>query len=249
MDIMPIPPMRKWYKEPRVLTLVVFAAIFLGVFGFLTFRTWYFYDQIQERGIEAVALDFSTRFTRGAESAVQAQAVPPKELKSSDDPSFGNPNSKLTIVEFADFECPYSREEASTFRELALKYKDQARFIYRDFPLDTIHKNARLAAEASECADEQDKFWQYHDKLYSSESLEKETLMNLAVQAGLDETRFKKCLEASTYRGEVQADYELGSRAGIRGTPTFFVNGVKIEGAIPKPIFERIIQEALSSDT
>lgn len=223
-------------------------AFLILVFGLVVLvgsRTAYFYWQIKSRGLEVTSLDFSQKFTLGGPAA--AGTIPlVADVATTDDPSFGKPRAKLTIVEFADFECPYSKESSSVVRELSLKYKDQINFIYRDFPLDTIHKYARASAIAAECAAQQGKFWQYHDKLFAaSPTLDEETLQTAALQVGLDQEIFSSCLTRRDIQDEVQADYEDGLRAGIRGTPTFFVNGVRVEGAIPKNIFEEIIQKSL----
>lgn len=245
MEIMPIPPKKHWYTTFWGAPLLAFLILVAGLVVLLGSRTAYFYWQIKTRGLEAVSLDFSQKFTPGS-LAVSAAVPLVADAATSDDPSFGNPRAKLTIVEFADFECPYSKESSSVVRELALKYKDQVNFIYRDFPLDTLHKYARPSAIAAECAAEQGKFWQYHDKLFAvSPALDEETLKTAALQAGLDQETFSICLRRRDIQDEVQADYEDGLRVGIRGTPTFFVNGVRIEGAIPKNIFEEIIQKSL----
>lgn len=242
---MPIPPKKHWYTTFWGAPLLGFLILVAGLVVLLGSRTAYFYWQIKTRGLEAVSLDFSQKFTPGG-LAVSAAVPLVADTTTSDDPSFGNPRANLTIVEFADFECPYSKESSSVVRELALKYKNQVNFIYRDFPLDTIHKYARPSAIAAECAAKQGKFWQYHDKLFAaSPALDEETLKTAALQVGLDQEIFSECLKRRDIKDEVQTDYEDGLRAGIRGTPTFFVNGVRVEGAIPKNIFEEIIQKSL----
>lgn len=247
MEIMQIPPKKHWYGTLWGASLLVFLLFVIGLVVLLGSRTAYFYWQIKTRGLEATSLDFSRKFTPGG-LAVSAAASLVADTVTSDDPSFGNPRANLTIVEFADFECPYSKESSSVVRELALKYKDQVKFVYRDFPLDTLHKYARPSAIAAECAAEQGKFWQYHDKLFAvSPALDEEALKTAALQAGLDQEIFSECLARRDIQDEVQADYEDGLRVGIRGTPTFFVNGVRVEGAIPKNIFEQIIQTGLRS--
>jgi len=246
MEIMQISQKRHWYISPWGWPFLIIGVLLGGLLVLIGSRTAYYYWQIKTRGLEAMSLDFSQKLTLGGpiSSAVALPLV--ADTVSSDDPSFGNPRAKLTIVEFADFQCPYSKESSRVVRELALKYKDKINLIFRDFPLDTINKYARSSAEAAECAAEQGKFWPFHDKLFAmSPALDADSLKTAAIQAGLDEKIFSTCLGRPDIKKEVQVDYEDGLGAGIRGTPTFFINGVKVEGAIPKNIFEQIIQREL----
>jgi protein-disulfide isomerase len=164
------------------------------------------------------------------------------DLATDDDPSLGSPDATLTIVEFADFGCPYSREVSYAIRRLASVYENDLRYVYRDFPLEDLHPQALVAAEAGECADAQDRFWAFHDQLYQHQSdLSREALVAYAAGVGLDVDLFESCLDSGRYVAEVQADFAEGAAAGVYGTPTFFVNGVRIPGAIPEDVLEKII--------
>jgi protein-disulfide isomerase len=163
-------------------------------------------------------------------------------IVSTDDPALGRTDATLTIVEFADFECPFSREASLTMRELSLKYPERIHYIYRDFPISDTHPLAQKAAEAGECAAEQGQFWQYHDKLYANQSdLSSDRLNEFASELGLNTQAFESCLSSGRKRQEVLDDYQDGLAAGVRGTPTFFLNGTKVEGSIPKELFEQLI--------
>lgn len=168
---------------------------------------------------------------------------------SDDDPSLGNPEATVTIVEFGDFQCPFC---ARLFHETLPQIKEQyvktgkVRFVYRDFPLSSIHAMAQKAAEAAECADEQEKFWPYHDILYQrQQSLSIANLKTWASEIGLNSAQFDACLDSGKYTDEVQKDLSAGQLAGVTGTPATFVNGRLISGAVPFETFKAVIEEEL----
>ncbi len=127
-------------------------------------------------------------------------------------------------------------------------YGDEVRFVLRDFPLSS-HQHAQKAAEATECADDQDKFWQYHDLLFANQSaLDVASLKGYAAQLGLDTATFDDCLDTGKHTAEVQKDYQDGVAAGVTGTPGFFVNDVPIYGAKPFSEFQQAIDAALAGE-
>lgn len=228
-----------WYKKWwGVVLLAGGGAILLFVIyvGFLTTR---FYKQIRLGDIPA---EVQSRLT--SSSAIQT----PKNLKENlayavaDDPSFGNPNAPIQIVEFADFECPFSREESLVIRELTLRFPDKIHFVYRDFPLQDIHPHAFRAAEAANCAADQDKFWPMHDKLYQNANrLTDADIKRYALETGQNIAQFNACLDSRKYKAEIDQDYADGVAAGVKGTPTFFINGARVPGAIPLGLWEQIV--------
>lgn len=166
-----------------------------------------------------------------------------------DDAILGNPDAPVTLVEFGDFQCPFcKRLFDTTEKEVIEKYvkTGKVKLVYRDFPLSSIHAMAQKAAEASECADEQDKFWPYHDLLYGRQDrLSVENFKAWARELGLNGARFDSCLDTGKYEKEVQDDFRAGQQAGVSGTPASFVNGRIITGAVPFAQFEQIIEEEL----
>jgi protein-disulfide isomerase len=178
------------------------------------------------------------------------QQVVRYEVPVDDDPVLGPQNAAITIIEFSDYECPYCRRwHSDVFENLRDAYSDQVRFVYRDFPLSSIHPNALPAAEAANCANEQGAFWEFHDKLFSMEQgLGSEAYQQYASQLGLDESAFGECLESGRFRSEVQADYDFAAELGIRSTPTFFINGIAVVGAQPYEVFEQIIDKELAGE-
>jgi len=152
------------------------------------------------------------------------------EVEMDDDPVFGDKNAPVTIVSFEDFQCPYcGRAFEQTFPLIKKDYIDsgKVKYVYRDYPLP-FHPNAAPAAEASECAHEQGKYWEYHDKLYENQqSLGQELYLQLAEELKLDATKFRQCMDTGKYKQEVQNDFDYGSQAGVSGTPTFFALSAK----------------------
>lgn len=165
-------------------------------------------------------------------------ALDPKRLR-------GNPNAPITIVEFSDYQCPYCRQAEPTVKTLLAKYGDKVRLSYRDFPLTSLHPQAMIAAEASRCAEEQGKFWEYHDQLFTAQALDKNALVDYARNLKLDTSQFESCLNSEKYKSEIEADEQAGRSVGVNGTPGFFVNGISISGAKPETEFASVIDDEL----
>ena len=167
-------------------------------------------------------------------------------LKSDDDPYLGNPNANIVLIEFGDFQCPFCQQTSPTIRKLMAEYSDEVFYIYRDFPITSAHPLAQITAEASMCVWEQDHnaFWSFHDRVFQNQNqLSAENITNWAIQSGADETEFSTCLGSQRYSDEVLADLEAGYDAGVLGTPTFFLNGRKIEGVFPLETWRSFIEQ------
>jgi predicted DsbA family dithiol-disulfide isomerase len=160
----------------------------------------------------------------------------------------GSADAPVQIVEFSDFECPFCRRAEPTIQAVLAKYKGKVSLAYRDFPLNSIHPSAQRAAEASRCAAEQGRFWAYHERLFTSESLDAKTLKDHAKDAGLNQATFEQCLDTGRQRDAVDRDAQQGRLAGVTGTPAFFINGIPLSGAQPAAAFEKIIDEELAKE-
>jgi protein-disulfide isomerase len=186
-----------------------------------------------------------------APSAAEANApVQRYDIPVDDDPQLGPENAPITIVEFSDYECPYCQKfHSETFARLIESYPEQIRFVYRDFPLASIHPNAASASEAANCANEQNVFWEYHDLLFSgSKGLSGDAYLAYAQELSLDMTAFGECVDSRRYEDEVQADFDFAARLGVRSTPTFFINGLPLVGAQPFEIFKQVIDQELAGE-
>jgi protein-disulfide isomerase len=158
----------------------------------------------------------------------------------------GNPKAPVMIVEFSDYQCPYCHQVEPTVKQLLAKYGDKVSLSYRDYPLRAIHSQAEIAAEASRCALEQGKFWEYHDQLFAGDKLDKDSLIGFARNVGIDDKQFGSCLSSEKYKAAIDTDLQEGAKVGVNGTPGFFINGIAASGAQQQQAFERIIDDELS---
>ena len=166
---------------------------------------------------------------------------------SPDDPSQGKADAPVTVVEYSDFQCPFCLRVMPTLKELRTKYGDRMRLVWKDFPLTQIHPQAFVAAQAGNCAREQGKFWEYHDKLFANQSaLTADSLKKYAADTGLDTGKFNQCLDGSKYEARVEDALAAGKGLGISSTPTVYVNGRMINGAQPIEVFQSVIDEELA---
>ncbi|MDX9893546.1 MAG: DsbA family protein [Patescibacteria group bacterium] len=167
-------------------------------------------------------------------------------MATADDPSFGPKDAKVVIVEFSDFQCPYCYQTYEVLNKLKKDYGGLVLVYFRDFPLTDIHPQALLAAMGGECAHEQGAFWGMHDKIFANQAdITEEALKRYALQLGLNSMQFNNCLTSGKYLDEIEQDLNEGYNAGVRATPTFFVNGQLIRGVIPYTSLESIIQAEL----
>ena len=173
-----------------------------------------------------------------------------QQIDLDDDPVLGDKDAPVTIVSFEDYQCPFcKRAFDQTFPQLKSEYIDtgKVKLVYRDYPL-SFHPQAQSAAEASECANDQGEFWDYHDALFNNQAtLGSDLYTKLAGDLGLDVGQFTECVDSGKFRQEVQDDFSYGSSVGVSGTPTFFINGIKLVGAQPFQAFKNIIDAELAA--
>jgi protein-disulfide isomerase len=162
-------------------------------------------------------------------------------------PVKGPAQAPVTIVEFSDFHCPFCRRVLPTLAQIESQYGEKVRLVFRDFPIENLHPGASQAHEAARCANEQGKFWAYHDKLFASPPKSSpEVFKGLAKEVGLDMTGFENCFDSGKYQAAIKKDIEEGNRVGVTGTPAFFINGRIISGAQPLDAFARLIDDELA---
>lgn len=185
-----------------------------------------------------------------------------RNISLDDDPMKGNPDAPITIVEFSDFQCPFcAKFHETTLPQLEKNYiqTGKVNFVYRDFPIQNIHPNAAPAALASECADDQGKFWEMHDLIFENQQIWKDLPISqsvalykqYALELGLNSNEFDSCLDSGKYLDEIQNDLNDGRTYGVSGTPGFFVGNEKIgftpiTGAQPYSTFQRVIEAQLN---
>ena len=179
-----------------------------------------------------------------------------KFIGVDDDPVLGDAKAKVLIIEFGDYQCPSCR---MFWREVEPRLKKdyidtgKVKLVFRDFPIVQIHPEAMLAAMAADCSGDQNKYWQYHDKVFREQDKGEDGLVRFkaadlkkwAKDTGLDAAAFNACLDSERYKDEVAKDKADGDAVGIPGTPMFFINGQVVGGAQPYPVFKKIIDEEL----
>ncbi|MAG32478.1 MAG: hypothetical protein CL908_16470 [Deltaproteobacteria bacterium] len=159
----------------------------------------------------------------------------------------GNIEAPVTITAFSDYQCPYCIRSEPVLAEVLRRYPDQVRLVHRHFPLDSIHPFARPASEASMCAEEQGRFWDYHDAIFARQGrLEEGSFAEIGSELGLDAEALGQCIEERRYMDFVNADFTAGRDAGVTGTPAFFINGIALKGARDANELSRAVDAELS---
>ena len=222
-----------------ILTLLAFAA---GVF--LGYTVW---------GMESPS-ETALSASQSSGPVVQAPVTQEPQYRRYEIPTenayaLGPADAPITLVEFSDYQCPFCRRwHAEVYEPLLAAYPGQIRFVYRHLPLDSIHPDAISAAEAAMCAGEQDAYWPFHEKLFSSEALGNQVYVQYAEELGLDVQTFAACVSERKYQEAVAADTNFAIDLGIRSTPTFFINGLAIVGAQPLDVFKQVIDKELAGE-
>lgn len=230
---------RNTLSKTHLLILVVAALSFLG--GYLG------------RNFQATTGAVSdTQAVAGAPATQTASSLEPTVIRTDDDPSIGPADAPITIVEFSDYQCPFcKRFRDQTLNTLLDAYPGQIRFVYRDFPLSNIHPRAQIAAEVANCAGDQGRYWEMHDRLFANQSSWAGAkngmtyFVRFADDLALDLNAFGSCIKTGKYAEEVQKDVQDGIAYGVSGTPSFFVNGKFISGAVPFQMFQAVIERQL----
>ncbi len=184
-----------------------------------------------------------------ANAEVENQFKNPVKMEIGKSPVTGPENAKVTIIEFSDFQCPYCSRGRNTMEEVMKAYPKDVKVAFKHYPLP-FHKEAEPAARASWAAQQQGKFWEYHDALFQNQDkLGSEFYVATAKELKLDVDKFKKDMESEAAKKQVKDDMELGAKNGIQGTPGFFVNGVAVKGAYPASHFKGIVDRWLNGGT
>lgn len=239
------------FKDGSLNVYLVFVLlIFSFLLGMLTNKVMYLENQ--------VANGSNANAAAAAGDTVPSEALPPQvvDVEPGNLPFLGNKDAKVTIVEFSDLQCPFCKKYLDeTHEQIKEKYIDtgKVKFAFRHYPLNSIHPNAQIASEASECANEQSKFWEFHDKAFAEQDTWSPLTLTEATSAfvgyagelGMNADQFRSCVESEKYKAKVEADLEAGTQVQVDGTPAFFVNGYRLVGAQPFSEFERVIEEEL----
>lgn len=232
------------------MALVGLSLFVVGVLvGFLAFDRFAANNRAENEALlSAAAATFAAAIPAGAQQVAASPTRDPNaryDVLPADNPSKGPVDAPVTIIEFGDFRCGFcKRFFDDTLSPLLAQYGDQVRFVYRDYPI--LGPDSLEAALAAECADDQGRFWEFHDLLYADQVLTREAFLAHATALELDVATFTTCLESRTHEGEITEDYLAGSAVGVGGTPTFFINGRILVGAQPQAQFAAAIDRALA---
>jgi protein-disulfide isomerase len=203
--------------------------------------------QLAEQNMRQREAEFLQDLRTGAtiDYKLPVPPLPRETIAAEGAPAIGPNDAKVTIVEFSDFQCPYCGRAAKQMQALRQAYPDKLQVIFRDFPL-AQHPQARVAAEAAQCAYEQGKFWEYHDVLFANQqALSSTDLKAYATQIGLDGKAFEACLGSGRPSEAVGRHQEAGERYGVDGTPAIYLNGIKLIGLLPLPLMRVLIDAEL----
>jgi len=243
---------KPWYKRGGGIVLIIFLTFLaLGVLGFMALFGYYAW-QIKygsSEQLNKINRQFNKDFTASKSlSGVNNQEAEIKnylEYVRKNNPIFGNRQAKITIIAFVDFECPYCQKAYADFKTVMEKYEPIVRIVFKNTPLSDIHPEALGAVKAGMCAFGQNKFWQYHNYLFTTKLLDENSLLNAARAVGLDEKKFPLCLAKDQYRNDIDQDLRDALSMGVKGTPTYFINGVRIEGVLTVEEWDKIILQFL----
>ncbi|MFH1947041.1 MAG: DsbA family protein [Candidatus Magasanikbacteria bacterium] len=245
-------PRKLWYKTGAGITflsvifvIILSATAFAGMVG-------YYAWQLKYGDAEQLVKQFSTESfsqdpglaTMGIENLEQKDV---SQYIRDFDPVLGKSDNPITIVSFIDFECPYCQGTYLTFKNVITKYESLVKVVFKHLPLENLHPGASLSAQASACANAQNKFWEYYNILFLDSDHSQDNLINLASQINLEPQSFSACLDSDEYRNNINKDLTDAVELGLVGTPTYFVNGYKMEGALTPEQWDQIILQVYNN--
>lgn len=223
----PPQPPRRW---GRWLIILLISALVLGFLGQVGYYLWQF-RYGDATAIAKIQAQFNSNEWSGEKTGGGPQPTTDlaKYIKPTN-PTLGSASAPVTIVAFIDFECPFCRRSQPIFDTMLEKYGPAVHVVYKALPLTSLHPNALAAAEAAACAQDQGKFWDYYNLLFKTEALDEASLTNAAMTLKLDQAQFKACVQSHRHQAEIESDVNDAIALGVRGTPTYFVKNMVIEG-------------------
>lgn len=235
-------PLRWYQRFSGVMLVGILAAVVLFILA-IAGTTGYYYWQIRQGNGQVLFDKFYGGFSADVKNSNVVGGINRAELEIPSAPFLGSNNPKVTIVEFVDFKCPNCKAEAPILRQMMQKYGNKVKLIIRNFPVESTHPGASQLSNIAMCAYEQGYYWPLHDWLYEQQdnigtNLSDEDINSLAYKFGWEAGKMKTCLASPAVKVTVNKDYADGYRFGIGGTPTFFINGQKVEGVVPFSAWE-----------
>jgi protein-disulfide isomerase len=241
---------KPWYKRPFLVAGALLGGLVVLIILFLLGLTVYYMFQYKQGELKPVE-DYRSQALRASlAEAFKNHKSNPEELKRLEgkgNPELGNPDAKVRIVEFVDYDCPYCQRMAPIIRDYLKRHPNDVYLVLRDFPSTELHPYAEDSAVAARCvlAQGQDKYWKFHDWLFDNVgSRSSEALSAGALSSGADIQEFMSCFKQRMGWQEIQLGLTDGVAFGVSGTPTFFFNGAKLAGAMEKDFFDVMVDEA-----
>lgn len=245
------PPEKKHHRLAVALLLLVIIPPILWFFGLTSYYIYIerfgtpeqrkeLFDKNGERFSSTVAS------SRGGESIIQEDI---RQFIREYSPQTGNEDADITILTFIDFECPFCRNAYPAFQNVRQQFGPAVNIVFKHFPISVIHPHAEGASIAASCADEQGKFWEYYERLFETQDVTESALFNHAGAVGLNILKFSDCFRDDKQMNNISQDLEDGLELNVRGTPTYFVNNVKLEGVVDEETWKRVIVSELQKIT
>ncbi|PIR04301.1 MAG: hypothetical protein COV59_01550 [Candidatus Magasanikbacteria bacterium CG11_big_fil_rev_8_21_14_0_20_39_34] len=230
------------------ITPIIFIILLIVVPIFLL--TLYYSWQIKQgKGADIVKELQNSQLSRSTKLQTTNSQKPVSSLKSfikDYSPKKGSKDAKVTILAFIDFECPYSQESYATFQKVIEKYGKDTFIVFKNLPIDELHPDATTTALAASCANEQNAFWDYYNLLFTLKKFDSASLLGYANSLHLNTTEFQSCITNEKYLPQIQNDILDAINLGVQGTPTYFVNGIKIEGVYDLNTWDKVIMNELT---
>jgi len=239
-----------------VVAISIIAAFFAG--SYVSLKS----NELTKAELNEAIAKLETKIVNAQQQGNQPKGEP-ISISADDDPSKGNQDATVTIIEFSDFQCPFcGRFQVETLPLIVEQYVDtgKVKFVFRDFPIQNIHPNALPSAAAAGCANEQNKFWEYHDALFENQGVWSKVdtasaitiFKEYATKLNFNQEQFDTCLETGKYLPEINNDLNDGRNYGVTGTPGFFIGNekigfIKINGAQPFEAFKSVIDSQLNT--
>ena len=216
-----------------VIGLIIFA-------GYTLYYLWQFkYGDPEIRA--RIQLQYSDQFSKGIDKEAPSDFPQYREIIHTHNPQIGNPQAPITIIVFIDFECPYCQAQYPVFSYIRDQYGPAINIVFKHTPLTDLHPQSLNAALASSCAAEQQKFWEFHDRLFETKQLGEHALFETATLLKLNSSQFNNCFTTKKYLNDIQEDMNDAARVGVRGTPTMLINGTIVEGVLSQKNWDTLL--------
>lgn len=243
-----MPEQKPFRRTPAGIAVISLAALLImGFVGFAVLTGYYFF-KIQSGDGAEIAEQFIGGFSRDASLAGSGKQVTDVAVRATirkHSPAIGPEKAPITVVAFIDFECPFCQRSHPIFSKVTDEFGSAVRVVFKHFPLSTIHPRSTPATIAAGCAHTQGKFWPYYNHLFETNQLSDDSLSSAAKAVGLNEATFERCSAAQLPVLNINQDLQDGVALGVQGTPTYFVNGKKLEGVLTEEQWRTIFLSEL----